>query len=426
VAQEVSPPCPLRLALISGGLKLGGSTTFLCNLAGELVRRRIPVEVLSFELHNPLTADFKRLNIPVLCQDDRRAIFEDRLRAVLLELRRFKPTVVVASLAASSFEVLRYLPAGVLRVGAVQSHDPGAYNTVRFYAEQVGLMAAVSRTIEQTLAAMPEFARVPIGYLPYGVPVPEPPDNPKPDGRLPLRIVYLGRLDQEQKRVRLFPEILRQLQASGVPFHWTIAGDGPDGPFLQSVMKSPGPRQTISFPGRILYGDVPQLLADHDVFLLASDYEGLPLSLLEAMGHGLVPVVSDLPSGIRELVHEGTGRRIAPDNIAGYAGAIVWLHHHRDEMRCLSQAAREKVRSEFSVAAMTERWLSVLQRPAQLDIRWPDRWTFKPILASPDKWRFSPPVRVLRRQLLRLRLQPRLRQSGSPYPMRREGQEPRS
>src|SRR6266581_9346655 len=156
----------MRLALVSGGLKLGGSTTFLCNLAGELVRRRIPVEVLSFELDNPLASDFERLNIPVLCQDDRRAIFEDRLQAVLLELRRFMPTIVVANLSASSFEVLRYLPAGVLRVGAVHSHDPGAYNMVRFYAGQVGLMAAVSRTIEQTLTAMPEFARVPISYLP--------------------------------------------------------------------------------------------------------------------------------------------------------------------------------------------------------------------------------------------------------------------
>src|SRR5260370_10130406 len=100
----------MRLALVSGGLKLGGSTTFLCNLAGEFVRRSLPVEILSFELDNPLTSDFKRLNIPVLCQDDRRAIFEDRLRSVLLELGRFKPNGVGATLAGRSFGSRSCLP----------------------------------------------------------------------------------------------------------------------------------------------------------------------------------------------------------------------------------------------------------------------------------------------------------------------------
>jgi len=80
-------------------------------------------------------------------------------------------------------------------------------------------------------------------------------------------------------------------------------------------------------------------------------------------------------------------------------------------MRSLSEAAREKVRAEFSVGAMTDRWLTVLPPPAQLDIRWPDRWTFKPILAAPDKWRFSPPVRLLRRQLLRF-LRPQRKRSA--------------
>src|SRR2546425_916038 len=116
--QDISGPPGLRMALVSGGLKLGGSTTFLCNLAGELLRRGIPARVFSFERENPLASDFERLNIPVSCQDDRRVIFEDRLRAILLELRSFKPAVVLGCLSATSFEVLRYMPPGVLRFGA--------------------------------------------------------------------------------------------------------------------------------------------------------------------------------------------------------------------------------------------------------------------------------------------------------------------
>jgi glycosyltransferase involved in cell wall biosynthesis len=403
MVEALSPSRPPRVALVAGGLELGGATTFLCNFGGELVRRGVPAEVLSFEKENPLAADFKRLNVPLFWQDDRHVIFEDRMQAVLQELRRFRPTAVVSCLGGSSFEVLRYLPAGVFRVGMVQAHYPGPYETARLYAAQLDLMAGVSKVVAETLEAMPEFARVPARYLPYGVPMPEKAARSSFSSNAPLQILYFGRLLQAQKRVRLFPQILEQLKSSGIPFHWTIAGEGPEKTFLQSALQSPSPNQTVSFPGKVLYGDVPQLLAAHDVFLLASHTEGLPLSLLEAMGHGLVPVVSDLDSGIREVVDETSGLRVAPDHVPGYAEAIVWLHVHREEMRRLSQNAQARVRREFSVGAMTDRWLGALPPPPKSDVTWPNGWSIGAPLPSRGSLRFSPPARILRRWLIRLR-----------------------
>ena len=401
--QDVSHASPPRVALASGSLGLGGVTTFLCNLGGELVRRKIPVEVLNFGWDNPMAADFQRLNVPVLCQDHHRLIFEDRLAAVLRELSRFQPTVVLANLSSTSFEVLRYLPAGVFRVGVGQSDHPTTYEMMRHYAPYMDLLAVVSETMKRKAGAMPDFSRLPVACLPYGVPIP-------PDERLtarrfdrPLRILYLGRLVQEQKRVRLFPAILERLKSSGIPFHWTIAGEGPEREFLERTMDGAPPHQTISFPGKILYADVPHILSEHDVFLLASDHEGLPLSLLEAMGQGLVPVVSDLPSGIPELVDETTGRVVAPDNLAGYADAIVQLHQHRDTLGRLSQNAREKVRREFSVGAMTDRWLKVMPREVKPDLVWPEHWRIKPPLEARHPVFYSPPLRVLRRFAARFR-----------------------
>src|SRR5579859_3307147 len=92
----------LRIALVSGGIKLGGSTTFLINFAGELVKRGVPVEIISFERENPLSGDFERLGVRVHSLDDRRVIFEDRLKMVLQELARFRPTVIVSTLGATS------------------------------------------------------------------------------------------------------------------------------------------------------------------------------------------------------------------------------------------------------------------------------------------------------------------------------------
>jgi hypothetical protein len=390
------------VAFVTGSLNLGGTTTFLCNLGGELVRRGISVRVLNLEKANPLGSDFQRLNIPVQSLDDRRMICEDRLAMVLGELSRFQPAVVLANLAPTSFEALRYVPAGVFRVGTGQSDDPGVYEMLRHYAPHMDLLAVVSKTMKAKAEAMPEFGRVPVHYLPYGVPLPE---SLNATARLkgPLRILYLGRLWQVQKRVRLFPVIFDRLKSSGIPFHWTVAGEGPEKAFLQQAMIPAPPEQTVSFTGSIPYRDVPQVLREHDVFLLPSDSEGLPLSLLEAMGHGLVPVVSNLESGVSEVVDATNGVLVPVNDVEGYARAIVHLHQHRDELAAKSAAARARVRTEFSVGAMADRWLAAFPKEPPAIGAWPADWKIKPPLPARHPVCFSPPMRVLRRLAVKFR-----------------------
>jgi glycosyltransferase involved in cell wall biosynthesis len=401
--QRISSSTTARIALVTGGVKLGGSTTFLINFAGELVRRGIPVEVMSFERENPMAADFQRLNISVQYFDDRRNIFEDRMRAVLGELRCFQPTVVVANLAPPSFETLRYLPAGVFRIGVGQADHSSTYEMMRHYAPHMDLLAVVSETMKRKAEVLPEFARVPVAYLRHGVPMPLAADLPVRDRSAPQRILYLGRLVREEKRVHLFPEILSQLCASGMPFHWTIAGDGEERGFLEAKLKPVSPSQTVSIIGPVRYADVPALLKQHDICLLTSDHEGFGLSVLEAMGYGLVPVVSDLPAGIPEMVDKTTGILVPADDVAGYARAIIHLHEHRDELAAKSAAARVRVQKEFMVEAMTDRWLAVFPKNPPVISVWPTDWNIKPPLVARHPIYFSPPMRMLRRLAAKFR-----------------------
>src|SRR5258708_7408499 len=71
---------------------------------------------------------------------------------------------------------------------------------------------------------------------------------------------------------------------------------------LETEIKRRGLTSRFNFVGTVSYVKTGALFDNHDVLILVSDYEGLPLSLLEAMGHGVVPVVSDLESGIRDVV----------------------------------------------------------------------------------------------------------------------------
>lgn len=390
-----------RIAFISS-LGFGGATTFLCNLAGELSRRQIPVIVVSPEIENPFASDFARSGVKVVGHDQHRSIFEDRMQAMMKTLADFRPTVVIACLGAASYEVLRYVPAGVHRMAVVQSDHPIFYDAISPYARFMDAAVGISSKITGRFAAMESLRDVSRLCLLHGVGVPT---TVIPRGRTgqPLRILYLGRIMNPQKRVLLFPKILAGLQAAGIPFQWTIAGEGDSRAELERVMKSDNPRQQIVFTGAVPNAEVSALLEQQDVFLLASDSEGLPISLLEAMAHGLVPVVSDLESGMRDVVDNTNGLLVPVDEVAGYARAILHLHAHRDELAAKSAAAHERVKTAFSVAAMTDRWLAAFPSPPTSPVNWPRHWRILAPLTAPNKFYFSPPVRFLRRLAAKFR-----------------------
>jgi hypothetical protein len=85
------------------------------------------------------------------------------------------------------------------------------------------------------------------------------------------------------------------------------------------------------------------------------------------------------------------------DDVAGYARAIIHLHGHRDELAAKSAAARARVQTEFSVAAMTDRWLAAFPKTFPTIGGWPSRWKIRPPLPARHPIYFSPPVRVIRR-----------------------------
>lgn len=390
---------------MAGGIKLGGATTFLLNLGGEFVRRGIPVLVVSLEYENPHAADFERLKIPVHVEDERKNIFEDRLTSVLGIIREFNPTTVVSCLGESSYEVLRYVPRQVQRLAMLQSDFDRSYEVLGRYAPFLDATIGVSQEICRKLSAQPNLGGVRSHYLAYGVPIPKPPRPRNWTTEEPIKILYLGRVCRPQKRVHLFPEIFHQLKDANISFEWTIAGEGPELSILQKQMQPAG-KAIVRFTGAVAYAEVPALYDANEIFLLASDHEGLPLSLLEAMAHGLVPVVSDLPSGIREVVDERNGVRVAINDLAGFASAIVQFSENRDELAVKSERSIGRVAHDFSVSAMANRWLELMDsftdRLDESEAVWPQKFDIAAPLGSSRFW-FCAPARLLRRLLKKRR-----------------------
>ena len=195
-----------------------------------------------------------------------------------------------------------------------------------------------------------------IFLLPYGVDIPAAVRRPVP-GK--LRLLYVGRLSDD-KGVFDLPLIDRRLRDLGVDPSWTLQGAGPDEQALRAAWTD---RSDIRWFGQRDKADVLRLYNDHDVLVMPSRNEGLPVALLEAGAAGVVPVVSDLPSGIPEVVTPGlSGYRPGVGDISGFADAIAALDRDRTRVEEMSGAVRHVVATRFDADQRTAGYQALFGR----------------------------------------------------------------
>ena len=245
------------------------------------------------------------------------------------------------------------------------------------------------RMCDELIARLPHRADT-IFHLPYGVPLPAAVRRPAAG---PLRAIYAGRFEQQQKGVFDLPEIDRALQAMGVAVAWTVAGTGPDHDELQRRWAfNPG----VRWMGALSNAALLDLYVDQDVFVLPTRFEGFPVALVEAMAAGLAPVVSDIPSGVPEIVDpEISGERPAVGDVRAFAGAMARLDQDRPRLDAMSAAAKQVVAARFDIRDRVADYQA-------LYARWPE--LYRPLSGShlqygsrlDQPWLPNPVVRLVR------------------------------
>ncbi|MCJ8278516.1 MAG: glycosyltransferase family 4 protein [Rivularia sp. ALOHA_DT_140] len=117
----------------------------------------------------------------------------------------------------------------------------------------------------------------------------------------PLKLIYLGRIEENAKGILWLPEIVGECQKNGINVLLTVVGDGQDLSKLKFKTSEMGLEQNIHFYGRVSYTEVPRLFSEHHVFVMPSRYEGFGYTLVEAMASGCVPVCSRI-SGVTDFI----------------------------------------------------------------------------------------------------------------------------
>lgn len=158
-------------------------------------------------------------------------------------------------------------------------------------------------------------------------------------------ILTVARLHQQKGHVYLLEA------AAMVPDAlFILAGDGPERPFLEKRARGLGLEARVRFLGQ--RQDIPLLLASCDLFILPSLYEGLPLSVLEAMAAGK-PVVATAIGGTDEaVIHGETGFLVPPANPVELATVIRKVLSDKGLASRLAEAGKARAVKMFSSDAM--------------------------------------------------------------------------
>ncbi|RBP27177.1 glycosyltransferase involved in cell wall biosynthesis [Oceanihabitans sediminis] len=151
--------------------------------------------------------------------------------------------------------------------------------------------------------------------------------------------------------------VLKQLQDAGVSASLCMVGPDADGS-LEAVQQLAKDLQvSVRFTGKLPKEEWISLSEDYNVFINTTNFDNMPVSVIEAMALGL-PVVSTNVGGMPYLITDKKdGLLVAPEDAAAFVGAIQQLVAHPEASREMALAARKKVEA-FDWEVVKEEWVS--------------------------------------------------------------------
>ena len=281
---------------------------------------------------------------------------EYRVRWIIEKLAQEPPDVFVPNMIVPALYAGRWVrEAGIPTIGVLHSDDEEHRGIISEFvlgpAYQLSGIVCVSQELEQQLQQHPP--RTVVRRLPYGAPIPERVAS-VPNQK--LRITYVGRLVEEQKRISEVTRALCRAVREVPETEAVIYGSGPDRITVEQILQAEGSGLPICLAGRVDSEQMQQRLLNCHVIVLLSDYEGLPVALMEAMACGVVPVCLSIRSGIPELVEDGVTGLLVGDRGDDFVAAIKRLRQESGLWHQLSQQARAKIQTEYSHQACAMRW----------------------------------------------------------------------
>lgn len=203
------------------------------------------------------------------------------------------------------------------------------YDLAIKHSHIIDLFIPVSQSINDKLLALLPERKESINYLRF--PVPAVISEDRVDCH--FNISFVGRMTTE-KGYDILPLIAEKLAIQNKNFYWHIFGAQSKEPINYYWSES----VNVKHYGEVSQKTIINLLPKMHLILLPSKAEGMPVSVIEAMKAGVVPLVSNINGGIQEIVKEGiTGYKLQIGDVASYVERILYLSDDKMKLKSLKK-----------------------------------------------------------------------------------------
>jgi len=289
-----------------------------------------------------------------------------RRRSLRRAILAADPDVVLIARMFDAYPVASELKARGHRLRlavTIQAYESDYFADIARYEDFVDVCVASGEQIAATVRAT---TTVPTVSIPGGV---ARPHRMREARGGPLRIGYVGRIEQTQKRVLDLLSLCEELERRAIPFSLDVAGDGTAAAELRARLPS------ARFHGWVSVGGLyERIYPELDVLVHFAAWEGVTIAPREAMAHGVVPVVSRFV-GAEDFIDGKNALTFPVGDVAAAASAIERLDRDRALLEQLSDAARrsqEGIRTEQgAIDAWAETLRDSVSRPARKGAKLP-------------------------------------------------------
>jgi len=335
---------------------IGGGHLYLPPLMNGLVQKGHEVHfVVKASPARQIVNSIRESGATVHIKPWKKILVEEAAMEFASWVNAMRPDIFFISTCPSvSWIALPLLHPSIATVAVAHTDSETYYIPIRHYHSFLTRVIGVSPEICDNFKLYCNVKAEQLEWIPYGVTintiVPQTSDDST------LRLIYAGRVVEEQKRISDIIAITIQLEKEQLKYKLTIAGDGPAMPEVKRALEQPINAGRVILKGWVSNKEIIAAMREADIFLLSSSYEGFCIALTEAMANGCCPLVTDIRSGNKYLVQNSSnGFMMEIGDVAGFVQRIKELDMDRYKLLQMRKASWQTGK-EYSIVKMVERY----------------------------------------------------------------------